>query len=76
MQLVCLRMCLGLFLEGIEFQWAAYIQINAKAQKLSTGLECVTRHPLLEKLLERDVLEVMLSVIVEVTRGNSQTTAK
>ena len=66
---------------GSCVKYDAYIlnklmQKHITAENFLTGLDCITRHPLLEKLLEREVLEVMLSVIVEVTRGNSQTTPK
>ena len=43
---------------------------------LYIDLDCITQHPLLDKLLDRDVLEVMLSVIVDITRGDSETTPK
>ena len=43
---------------------------------LYIDLDCITQHPLLDKLLDGDVLEVMLSVIVDITRGSSETTPK
>ena len=39
-------------------------------------LSCITDHPLLEKLLDADVLEIMLRMVWEVTRGNSDITPK
>ena len=39
-------------------------------------LSCMTEHPLLEKLLDRDVLEVMLHMHWERTRGGGEITHK
>ena len=59
----------------MELFWHLKTCLNLQDIFIS-ALDCITSHPLLNKLLDKDVLEVMLSVVVEVTRGNSEITHK
>ena len=70
------KCCKGSAWSTLDISGLGDIQINQSNLSLYIDLDCITQHPLLDKLLDRDVLEVMLSVIVDITRGNSETTPK
>ena len=45
-------------------------------KNFSLEFSCITQHPLLDKLLDKDILEIMLRTVWEVTRGNAEINPK
>jgi hypothetical protein len=52
------------------------LHLNCIYKNYSLEFSCITQHQLLEKLLDKDILEIMLRTVWEVTRGNAEINPK
>jgi hypothetical protein len=54
--------CLRFLLASFEFTYTKY----------SLEFSCITHYPILEKLLDKDIVEIMIRTVWEDARGNAE----